>query len=193
MKKMIILLLSLFVASSALAVVDEDPNMLGIYFDLSADTPCIEGVAPYDQMPGYVILTNPTPESIGGYEFGYLVEGNAIILGVVMEGTALDVGGAGNHIVGLGEPLMTSETTLLATMTVLYTDTTMAPVLFTLSGTQPSSIDPMLPTILYGDGVLMTLGTSSLPGTPCALINGICDDVVTTENTTFDSFKSLYR
>ncbi len=193
MKKRVVLLLSLFVASSALAIVDNDPNMLGIYFDLNADITCLEDVTPYAQVPAYVILTNPTFEFLGGYEFGFQVEGNAIILSAIMEGQALDVGSAGNHIVGLGEPLLTSEITLLSTLTVLYSDTALAPVLFFLGGTDPSSLDPMLPTILYGEGELMSLGTSSVPGSPCAVINGVCEDVVATDNTTLDSLKSLYR
>ena len=39
MKKLVLMLMaSLLVASSAFAVVDPDPNMLGIYFDESAPT-----------------------------------------------------------------------------------------------------------------------------------------------------------
>ncbi len=193
MKKMLILLLSLFVASSAFAVVDQDPNMLGLYFDLNGDSNCLEGVAPYATVDMYVLLTNPTMPTIGGFEFGYDVTGSAITLGTVFEGSALDVGGAGNHIVGLGSPLETSEATLLGTISVLYTDGTLAPVYFTLTGTQPSSIDPMLPTLLYGDGILMTLGTSTLPGTYSATINGVCEDVVAVEETSLDAVKSLYR
>lgn len=193
MKKMIFLLLSLLVASSAFAVMDEDPNTLGMYFDMNANSNCVQGIAPYNSVDMYVILTNPEMPSVGGFEFGYTVDGNVIVLTTVFSGQALDVGGPGNHIVGLGAPLMTSEATVLATMSLLYSDTTMAPVYFSLHGTEPSSIDPALPTLLFGQGELMTLGTSTLPGTFNATINGVCEDVVATEETSLDALKSLYR
>lgn len=194
MKKMLVLILSLMIASSAMAVVDTDNDMLGIYFDMAADSNCLTGLAPYAQAPAYVIMTNPTNDLIGGFEFGYDIVGNALVLETVFTSPqALDVGGPGNHIVGLGSPMATSEATVLATLTVLNTDTAGAPVFFALHGSNPSSIDPALPTVLYGQGQLMTLGTSTLPGTYNAVINGECGDVVDTDATSLDSFKSLYR
>ena len=41
MKTLLVLVLSCFMAFSALAVIDPDQDMLGIYFDLEADYNCI--------------------------------------------------------------------------------------------------------------------------------------------------------
>ena len=193
MKKMLVLLLSLLVASSALAVIDGDDNMMGFYFDETADANCITGVAPYAQIPVYVIMTNPSVDAIGGFEFGYDLIGDATVLSTTLPANNIDVGYPGNHIVGLGSPLNTTEATIVATLNLMYMSTTSAPVSFTLHGSNPSSINPELPTILLGDGSLMTLGTSTLPGTMTAMVNGVCEDVVDTEDTNFGNLKSLYR
>jgi len=193
MKKMLVLMMSLLVASSAMAVIDADPDMLGIYFDENADVNCLTGITPYSQFPGYVIMTNPSNAFIGGFEYGYTLAGNGMVLSTTLPASSIDVGAAGNHIVGLGAPMATTEATILVTMNVMYMDTTMGPFSFTVHGSNPSSIDPALPTILYGDGDLMSLGTATLPGTVTALINGICEEVVDTNETSFDNLKSLYR
>ena len=193
MKKMLVLLISLLVASSAMAVLDGDADMLGIYFDENADVNCLTGVLPYAQLPAYVIMTNPTADFIGGFEYGYTIDGEGMVLLTTLPGNSIDVGQPGNHIVGLGSPMATSEATVLVSMNVMYMSTTMGPLSFTLHGSNPSSINPALPTILYGDGQLMTLGTSTLPGTVNALINGVCEEVVDTEATSLEGLKSLYR
>ncbi len=193
MKKMLVLLLSLLVASSAMAVVDTDDDMMGIYFDETADINCLTDVAPYSQIPTFVIMTNPTNDFIGGFEFGYTVDGDATVLSSTLPENSIDVGGPGNHIVGLGGPLPTSEATVVVSLNVMYMNTAGAPVSFVLHGSNPSSLNPELPTILYGEGQLMSLGTSTLPGTMTALINGVCEDVVDTDETSFGNLKSLYR
>jgi len=194
MKKLLVLLATLAIAGSAFAVVDPDTNMLGIYFDETADTPCIEGVAPYSQIPTYVILTMPNFDYLYGIEFGYDKTANLTVLSTTWTDPAVtDVGQAGNHIVGFGNPWPTSEATVIATMNVMYMETAGAPASFALKGSDPSSIDPMLPTALLNNGELITLGTSTLPGTASAQINGGCVDVVATETSTLDAVKSLYR
>jgi hypothetical protein len=195
MKKLVMLLMaSLLVASTAFAVVDEDPDMLGVYFDLTADTACLEDVAPYTTIATYVIMTNPSFDMLYGVEFGYDKTDNLTVLSTdftVQQVT--DVGSPGNHIVGFGAPQECSEATVIATMSVLYLETTGAPASISLTGSNPSSIDPMLPTVLMAGGELMTLGTSTLPGEASAIINGACEDVVATDSATFGAVKSLYR
>lgn len=195
MKKLVMLLMaSLLVASTAFAVVDEDPDMLGIYFDLSADVACVEGVAPYATVETYVVLTNPSFDELYGIEFGYDKTANLTVLSTTWADPAVtDVGSPGNHIVGFGSPWETTEATVIATLSVLYLETGGAPASFSLKGSNPSSIDPMLPTVLLAAGELRTLGTSTLPGAVSAVINGACEDVVATDTATFDAVKSLYR
>ena len=193
MKKLLVLVLAMTIASSAFAVVDPDPNMIGIYFDTDADVYCMEGVAPYATIPAYIFLTNPTFDGLYGFEVGYNLEGNGMVLsGLFANPEALDVGAAGNHIVGFGSPTATTPATLLITLSVLYMDTSMAPMYFNLTGADPASIDPLLPTVLLDAGQLMTTGYSTFDGTHSAVINGVCD-IVATEAMSFDSVKSLYR
>jgi hypothetical protein len=195
MKKMgIFLFASLLFASTAFAVIDQDPNMLGLYFDLTADTNCMQDVGQNDMVMAYVMLTNPTFEELHGFEFGYDVTGNAMVINTALANPqALDVGSLGNHIVGFGSPTICTEATLLVTLTVLYMDSAMAPVSFDLGDSYPSSNDLGLPTLLLADSVLMPVGFSTMDGSNVAVINGLCEDVVATDKASFDSVKSLYR
>ena len=195
MKKLILLLMaSLLVASSAFAVIDEDSNMMGIYFDLGANTACLTGVAPYSTVPAYVMVTNPSFEALYGYEFGYAVQGTGMMMTVVLNGIGpINVGVGNNYVVGLGSPTNTSEATLLATLNFFYMDTTGGPVSFDLLPSNPSSNDLGLPTLLLANDQLLPVGFSTIDGHHCAIINGACEEVVATDNVTFDSVKSLYR
>ena len=65
-----ILIATILITSSALAVVDPDPDGVGVYFDLGADfTESVVGT----NFPifVYVILTNPTGAEIQGFALSY--------------------------------------------------------------------------------------------------------------------------
>lgn len=196
MKKLVVMLLaSLFVANVALAVVDPDDNMMGIYFDMNADTYCM-AVGPYAPFDAYVMLTNPTFPAVFGYEFGFTYEGNLLFSGVALNGTGpIDVGGAvGNHIVGLGAPLAATPATLLATLTLIPLATT--PIYFDLFGATPASIgDGSLPVILLENSGIATMGLSTGIGNFNAVLNydGPCEDIVASDEASWDAVKSLYR
>ena len=193
MKKLVVLLMAMLVATSAFAIVDPDDNMMGFYFDLEAENPCIAGVAPYAQVPMYLVMTNMTADALYGFEVGYDVIGEGMILSTVFANpSVIDVGAPGNHIVGFGAPTATAPVTLLATLTVMYMDTAMEGVHFLMHGTIPSSIDPDYPVVLLADGVLLSVGLSAADGA-VAQINGVECMVVATEEVSFDGIKSLYR
>jgi hypothetical protein len=191
MKKLVVLLgLAMFMATSAFAVVDPDTDMMGIYWDANADMPCTAAVTYPVNM--YIILTNPSVETIGGFECAFTIEGamQPYLLGAVLPANALDVAaGFQNFIVGLGTPLNTTEATVLATISVL--NAAGMDLDFYLHQASPPSIDGVLPVIV-SDSVLMTLGTSSLPGSVTAHMGSNCT-VVATEDASWDSVKSLYR
>ncbi len=192
MKKMILLVAMMLAAASSFAVVDMDDDMMGFYFDLDANNPCEDGVAPYTTITLYLILTRPTTDFIYGFEAGFDVEGDAIILSAEFAAeNFINVGNNENIIAGFGEPYPTSEATLLVSFQVMYTSTALDPVDFLLHGSDPSSMDPMYPVILLADGVLQSVGLSAEFG-PTAQINGGCN-VVATDNVSFDGIKSLYR
>jgi len=192
MKTMLILLCTVLMATSALATIDNDPDSMGFYFDLAAESPCLDGVAPYATVDLYLILTNPSTDAVYGFEAGLTFVGNAMLLSSTINSiNCINVGTIDNMIVGFGDPTMTTPATLLVTFEVLYIDTTMGPVDFYLHGSEPSSIDPIYPTILLVDGELQMIATST-PYGPSAQINGGCT-VVATDHVSFDEIKSLYR
>ncbi len=191
MKKLVVLLMAMLVATSAFAIVDPDDNMMGFYFDMDANMPNAEGIAPYAQVPMYLVMTNMTADGLYGFEMGYDIMGNGMVLSTVFANpSVIDVGGPGNHIVGYGSPTPVTPVTLLATLTVMYMDTDMAPLSFVMHGSNPSSMDPAFPVILLADGELLSVGLSAADGT-VARING--ESVVATDNVSFDGIKSLYR
>lgn len=191
MKKLVVLLMALLVASSAFAIVDPDADMMGLYFDMDADVVCVSDVGPYTPVEMYLVLTNPSFDAVYGYEAGFDVIGNGIVTAVVFDNPqALNVGSQTNQIVGFGAPSMTSPVTLLATITVIYSGAGEG-TLFTLHGTEPSSLDPAFPVVLLDGGELMSYGLSAADGF-VAQINGDCA-IVATDNVSFDGIKSLYR
>ncbi len=193
MKKLIVLLMAMLIATSAFAIVDPDDNMMGFYFDTEADFPCVSGVAPYATVDMYLVMTNMTSDELYGFEVGYTIEGDAMVLSTNFDNpSVIDVGEAGNHIVGFGAPTVTAPVTFLATLSVMYMNAGGAPVGFTMHGTIPSSIDPAYPVILLAGGELLSVGLSAETGYG-AEINGAECSVVATDNVSFDSVKSLYR
>jgi hypothetical protein len=200
MKKLLVLVLTMVMATSAFAVIDDDPNSVGIYFDLNADTVRLGNVGPNSQVPVYFILTNPEIEELNGFELSYSVEGGSYFaLSHVFENPqALNIGDptAGVFIVGYGIPTIPTEATLLMTATILYLGG--ENLEFTLSGTTPSSMgNPLLPGILGANSVIYFGGDSTDIGNVNAVMGmGPLDglpDVVATEPASFDSVKSLYR
>nr|MEE4269549.1 hypothetical protein [Candidatus Krumholzibacteria bacterium] len=200
MKKLLVLVLTMVMATSAFAVIDSDPNSVGIYFDLTADTVQLGNVAPNSQVPVYFILTNPDFAELNGFELSYTVEGGSYFaLSHVFENPqALNIGDpvAGVFIVGYGVPTMTTEATLLMTATILYLGGD--PLVFTLSGTEPSSMgNPLLPGLLGANSVIYLGGDSTDIGNINAAMGmgdiGTLPEPVATEAASFDSVKSLYR
>jgi len=69
MKKMIIALAVVALATSAFAQIDPDANGIGFYFDDSAMENCATTVAPFSPINGYLIATNIDQTSgISGFE-----------------------------------------------------------------------------------------------------------------------------
>ena len=195
MKKLVALLMVSLMATSAFAVVDDDPDMLGVYFDLNADTNSISAAAsvPFNM---YFIITNPSVASIWGVEFGYDLVGGAgqyFRLAETLPGGALNVGDAsnpatGDYVLGLASPLPAQPATVMATWNVLL----LAPISFEvyLSASNPESIADGLPAMEIG-GSIVPLGLSTGIGNAAAVVNGPAP--VSVEEASFGSVKSLFR
>ncbi len=192
MKKLVVLFMAMMIATSAFAIVDPDDNMMGFYFDTEADNPCAT-VPAFTTVPMYLVMTNMTSDALYGFEVGYTIEGNAMVLSTEFDNPSIiDVGQPGNHIVGFGSPTMTAPVTFLATLSVMNMDAALGTIGFTMHGTNPSSMDPAYPVILLAGGELLSVGLSAENGYG-AEINGAECGVVATDDVSFDGIKSLYR
>lgn len=203
MKTLLVLLISCFMVVSAFAVMDPDPDMLGIYFDRNADENCLTvGSVPFF---AYLILTNPSANAVDAYEFGFL---NCVCTGTeqtffmtasnIADGVVqgIDVGIhtkiEGDYIVGLAEPLVTSPATILHSWQ--YLCTAIQPIHMFVFGASVPSLPGGLPVVQNADGpVLMTLGLSTGgPDIPVASINAD-DCAVAVDHCTWGDVKALYR
>ena len=176
----------------ASAVADPNSDRMSIFFDLNADVYEIV-TPPYVVIPVYVILTKPSFDSFFGYEFGYQIEGTYLNAGIDLLGGVCDPGlEPGNHIVGLGAPVTTSEATVLATLSIVPMDSN--PIDFTLIGATPNSVpDSDVPAILLACDVIVPIRTSIYYDAPgvCAVINDCCPEAV--DKVSWDKIRSLYR
>ena len=208
MKKLVVLLLASIVASSAFAVVDPDPNGIGIYFDLEANVLELD-IAPSVPFNAYLILTNTTAPAVSAYEVGYLnvvpAGSEALVFrlastianGVV---TGLDLGDssdilAGDHIVGLAAPLVTSPATVLHAWQYMVLAPTVSIEMYIGAASQ-SSIPGTQPVVLDADSSTLFQAAQSTGGAdmPVAGVNtepGVIP--VGVEEASFGSVKSLFR
>jgi len=192
MKVIISVTIALFVATCTFAVIDPDPDSMGLYFDESAEIYCVDEVAMYEVVTMHLMLTGSTHDYIFGFEAGYDITGNAQVVNTLFyDPLYCPVGSPDNMIVGFSYPYPTFEATILATILVMNLSTENDVIEFYLHGTTPSSIDPEFPTLLLAGGIIQVAGISVEEG-PTAQINGGCA-VVPTNTIRFDMLKSLYR
>ena len=203
MKKLAILLLASLVATSAFAVIDPDPNMMGIYFDLDADVNCITTPA-NTPFFAYLMLTNTTAPAINAYELGLInavpagMEGmifrlSSNIANLVVTGVDVGVNNAlgGDYIVGLSEPLPAQPALILHSWQ--YMLLSVIPVEMFIQQSSVPSIPGVYPVVQNAEGsILMQVGQSTGgPEFPVAAVNNGC--AVAVEEASFGSVKSLFR
>ncbi len=195
MKRIVIaclLLVLLFAFAPARAVINPEDNVIGPYFDTSADLDCVEGMGMNAQIPVYIILTNPTFSEVRGFELGVDLDGNLMLLGEQFANSqALNVGGSGNYIVGYGQPTYTEQATLLMTLNLLHLGTADTPSHIVLHASSPSSVDVDYPAIITEGLETIPAGLHSEYRNFVSLINGSCS--FEREESSWDGVKSLYR
>ena len=191
MKFYIGIILSLAMCSSAMGSENGGPNCISMYFDENAEVYCLDGVGFQDVVHMYVILTNPTHDIIYGFEFGFDMMGDALLLSASYHHPIILPGSNNNFIAGFPDPIPTSQATILVWVDLLYLDSDQGLVEFFPHGSIPSSIDPAYPTIMLENGELI-LGNILTNGSAMAQINGGCN-VVSAESKSFDRLKSLFR
>lgn len=174
----------------------QEENLMGFYFDPVGDTDCLDSsfVPPFSILEMYLVLKNPSFENLYGFEAGFTASGNYVIVG--FEFTVPDpiwMPTPDNIIIGFGSPMIMEEINLLVTYEILYSDTIGGEVCFNLHGTEPASLDPLFPTLLTDDAVLIaaTVHQGSTGDCTALISDGPC--VVFTSTHSWDSLKTLYR
>ena len=202
MKKLVVLLMLSLMATTAFAVVDPDPDMMGIYFDETADANCY--VPEFrERWMAYVIVTNPSYPAIDGYEFAFtyevinatyeddfVVSADNIGAGVV---DGVNAGTGNDYAVGLNGVIPSTPATIVHSFQFLTFDETMTVNLSLGPISAPSIPGAALPIVKNaGFNELMTVGLST-GGVeiPVAVVNGDCP--VAVESETWGGVKSLYR
>jgi len=196
MKKLVVILACLVMASSAFAVADTDPDGIGIWFDLTADTNFVASAA-YVSVPTYLIISNPSAPSIGGWECEIVWDQAACSLmgGYVYNGSALNVFVEPQFAVGLAVPLPADAATLLLTMSLFVMN--VAGTEFQILPSPAPSGGYDVPLYINGDDLSQMVPLQNATGyaengevLPCASINQ--GEFVATENTTWSEVKSLW-
>lgn len=201
-KSLTILILMLFLTSSAQAVIDPDPDKIGFFFDSSAD---ITDQFVYPGVPVFVyaIVTNPSAEGITGFEFGYRIsvppgrESQLLRLIDVLPTGAIDLGDnpdplQGDYVVQLAAPLPPGITLLLVTWQLLLLD--FFPADLYLAPPNGSTLGYPVYYVeeqAHGLTIAGACGILDGGGMPSAYINSWCPLPV--EAATFGGVKSLYR
>ncbi len=187
------LLVLLMGPGSALA---QAQDTMGLYFDLNGQSNCLDAttLAPFTIINLYLLLISPSSTELSGFEMGMDIEGPVITLSTIINHPQfIDVGMEGNHIVGFGEPMELGPVNHLITFEMMYTSTSQESVCFILRGSEPSSLDPLFPTVLYPIEQLVSTGIQVVYENCSALIDADFCNTVSTDVTTWDSLKSLYR
>jgi hypothetical protein len=198
MKKLVVLLLVSLMATSAFAVVDPDDNMMGIYFDLEADTLSKDATANVPFM-AYLMITNSTYPELSGFEASYRVETPAGMGGLFFRlaedlqgGLNVSVGNTavnGEYIVGWPSPRPATPAFVAVSWQLMLLGEFQADIY--LGPTSAPSIDNGLPAIEIG-GAIRSVGLSTGgAGIPVAVVNGMAP--VAEEMESFGNVKALFR
>jgi len=199
MKKLLAILAIALLASSAMATVDPDPDGIGVYFDLPGDIVCTTTAAPFANVVGFLLATNPSASAgISGWEAQIWTGGAAPVAPAWTLAAGLDVDpSAEGFQVGIGTGALAlpwAPAVVLAT----WSGFVMSPadaIEFFVAGVPGSTSFADSPGYAAGDnaGDLRPFQVSSGTGLdlPVAGIN-ICN-VIANENLTFSNVKALYR
>jgi hypothetical protein len=206
MKKLVVLLLASLVATSAFAVIDPDPDMIGIYFDTNADNNCLPAQPASVPFNAYLVLTNTTAPAINAYELGYDLTVPAGMEGMLFRLSSVIAAGAvsgvnvgnetnilsGDLIVGLAASLPGNPAVVLHSWQ--YMLLAAMPVEFVIHQSSAPSIPGVYPVVQNAIGsILMQVGQSTGgPDFPVATVN-TAECVVGVEEASFGSVKSLFR
>jgi hypothetical protein len=164
------------------------PDALGLYFDVEAQTRDID-VEAGASFEIYLILTNPTMNSIEGWESAViLTNGNSVTTTEFPVGSQPLLNGPQDWAVSMTIPMPCNVLTKLAVFTVLSVSDEHAT--FFLGNISAPSLAGDYPSVCLTGGDWTALDLSSEdPSLPVAEVNGSTPD----QKTTWGAVKSLFR
>jgi len=185
----------------AIGTVNPDPDEIGLYFDLNADTACTT-VEPDIPFYAYAIITHPSSQEIWGVEFSLCAEisgGDESQLFLLEETWAVGWNDVGvwedlctGRVGGFVSPVpQTGENAVLVRFQFMMTAD--LSIKFFIGPYALQAIDDGLPAYLGANDEVLPLSVSSgSPDLPVAAVNGECN-VVAVETRPFSSVKCLFR
>lgn len=193
MKQITIAALIMMMATTALAFLDPTPDTIGIYLEPEAETMCVEGLVDGGtDFTFYMIITNPSFDTMEGYMAGYHFEGNAVVNDAALaHSDAMDYGSVGEHLVNFSSPVPVSENTLLMTLSATYIEFEYGSAILELHNLPLAEKSIYAPGVIIGGGEYMDLNLTFDDGSTIR-INADCGQVAT-ESLSMDGIKSLYR
>ena len=195
MKKLVAILLCSLMVTSAYAMLDEDADQMGVYFDLGGTVVCSPW-API--MTAYILYTNPSIPNTRGFECEVKLQkfDGTAVAGMWFPPTfpiaGQNLGTGGMFIVGYSAPIATSAATLLATIQYYSMEAPMVGYNIFLGEATPNSGTLPYPMVMLDDYSLMHVGLSVVDG-PTAQLGAPECSVVPNEDVSFGAVKALFR
>ncbi len=197
--KTLLLISILTMAVSASAIVDPDPDGVGIYFDTTADQTTITTSVPFKLVTAYLIATNiSVPSGISRWQASLRHEGEVVERdGWIFEGNQYDPD-PDDYLVtpGVLNPLPWSEAIILATWQG-YVWFPVSRITFYIGARGGSPALPDTPGYSAGDDLtdihILNVSSGIEFDRPVAVINPGDMDVVENDSATMSRLKTLYR
>ena len=121
MNKTIILLGTIILIVSFSTLAEAGSNLIGLYFDEAGSDNChLDGL--FEVVPVYLILKSPSNSvGVGGWQGTLYYDEGIFVAGYTLAGQTINVGSGDSFIVGLGNPLPSAETVILAEFNLMAT------------------------------------------------------------------------
>lgn len=191
MRCLALLALWCIIAGSAWAVGDSTPDLLGLYFDETADVYCQEWVAPFTPLFMYAVYSNPSVPEIIGFDFGLDMPANVILLEVMAlcGNMWLPISPGSPYVIPCDLPFPVGPTTTLVRFTFL--PLTSSPTFFSLQGTPDSPRPEFSPGVWLPGGDYLPVQVHGGVDGPTAMMFVLC--TVDNQPSTWDALKATYR
>jgi len=195
MKKLVVLLMATVIATGAMAQIDPDDNMIGVYFDMDATQ--VEFVGSSGNFSGYVCATHPTYEAIYAWEAAIFVDNQGLAgfvnhVGVPEGVDGLQIGTAPNIIMAFAEPIPAAPVTVIGQFDFGYYGSGGACISLGANDANPSIPGQLAVQVGPTADDIVPFGDSANGGV-CAIIGTADCVVVPTQDVSFGSVKALYR